>query len=69
MKRRKDGGLKIGAGDDWLEILALAWCIQRFWQIVGMILKSARICLGMGIERWAMLKYGIPDLKVLMKQI
>ena len=61
---RKDGGLKIGAGDDWLEILGCGMVHPN-------VLKNCDIdpdeyqgfAAGMGVDRLAMLKYGIPDLR------
>ncbi len=58
------GGLKIGAGGDWLEILGCGMVHPK-------VLKNCNIdpaiyqgfAFGMGIERIAMLKYGIPDLR------
>jgi phenylalanyl-tRNA synthetase alpha chain len=61
---REGGGLKIGAGGDWLEILGCGMVHPK-------VLKNCNIdpdiyqgfAFGMGIERIAMLKYGIPDLR------
>jgi phenylalanyl-tRNA synthetase alpha chain len=61
---RKDGELKIGAGDDWLEILGCGMVNPRVLEMCG--IDSARyqgFAFGMGTERIAMLKYGIPDLR------
>ncbi|MBL4807876.1 MAG: phenylalanine--tRNA ligase subunit alpha [Rhodobacteraceae bacterium] len=60
----KGGQLKIGEGDDWMEILGSGMVHPH-------VLKSAGIdptqyqgfAFGMGIDRLAMLKYGIPDLR------
>lgn len=61
---RKGGTLKIGAGDDWLEILG---CGMVHPKVLAMCdIDPARyqgFAFGMGIERIAMLKYGIPDLR------
>lgn len=62
-KRSKDQ-LTIGDGEDWLEIMGAG-------MIHPNVLKSVNIndqewqgfAFGMGIERLAMLKYGIPDLR------
>ncbi len=60
----KDGQVKIGQGDSWLEILGS-----------GMVHPNVHPCrwarsrplsgfaFGMGLDRIAMLKYGIPDLR------
>jgi phenylalanyl-tRNA synthetase alpha chain len=61
---REGGGLKIGGGDDWLEILGCGMVNPR-------VLENCKIdpdeyqgfAFGMGLERIAMLKYGIPDLR------
>ena len=58
------GSLKIGEGDDWLEILGSGMVHPK-------VLKNGGIdpaewqgfAFGMGIDRIAMLKYGIPDLR------
>ncbi|MEM1373218.1 MAG: phenylalanine--tRNA ligase subunit alpha [Pseudomonadota bacterium] len=58
------GTLKIGEGDDWLEILGSGMVHPK-------VLKNGGIdpaewqgfAFGMGIDRIAMLKYGIPDLR------
>jgi phenylalanyl-tRNA synthetase alpha chain len=62
---RAGGELKIGAGGDWLEILGSG-------MVHPQVLKNCDIdpagyqgfAFGMGIERVAMLKYGIPDLRI-----
>jgi len=61
---RKGGELKIGAGDDWLEILGCGMVHPKVLENCG--IDSTRYqgyAFGMGIERIAMLKYGIPDLR------
>src|SRR5512146_98227 len=61
---REGGGLKIGAGADWLEILGCGMVHPKVLANCG--LDSAEyqgFAFGMGIERIAMLKYGIPDLR------
>ena len=61
---RKDGRLKIGAGDDWLEILGCGMVHPKVLDNCG--IDPARYqgyAFGMGVERIAMLKYGIPDLR------
>ncbi len=62
--RRVKGGLEIGAGDDWLEILGSGMGHPRVIENCG--LDSSQVqgfAFGMGIERLAMLKFGIPDLR------
>jgi phenylalanyl-tRNA synthetase alpha chain len=61
---REGGGLKIGRGGGWLEILGCGMVHPK-------VLANCRIdpsqyqgfAFGVGIERIAMLKYGIPDLR------
>ena len=61
---RKDGGLKIGAGDDWLEILGSGMVHPTVLANCGYDPEVVQgFAFGMGIERLAMLKYGIPDLR------
>ncbi|PVA10131.1 phenylalanine--tRNA ligase subunit alpha [Pelagivirga sediminicola] len=58
------GTLKVGEGDDWLEILGSGMVHPK-------VLEASKIdpsawqgfAFGMGIDRIAMLKYGIPDLR------
>ncbi|MBM3571736.1 MAG: phenylalanine--tRNA ligase subunit alpha [Alphaproteobacteria bacterium] len=61
---RAGGELKIGAGGDWLEILGCGMVHPKVLANCG--IDPARyqgFAFGMGIERIAMLKYGIPDLR------
>ena len=61
---RAGGELKIGQGEDWLEILGCGMVHPKVLEMCG--IDSARyqgFAFGMGIERIAMLKYGIPDLR------
>ena len=59
-----DGQLRVGEGDDWMEVLGSGMVHPH-------VLRSAGIdpdqwqgfAFGMGIDRMAMLKYGIPDLR------
>ena len=61
---RAGGELKIGAGDDRLEILGCGMVHPRVLQNCGIDpAKYQGFAFGMGIERIAMLKYGIPDLR------
>ena len=61
---RDGGGLKIGAGDDWLEILGSGMVNPRVLENCGYDPEKYQgFAFGMGIERIAMLKYGIPDLR------
>ncbi|MCK6452209.1 MAG: phenylalanine--tRNA ligase subunit alpha [Alphaproteobacteria bacterium] len=61
---RKGGELKIGAGDDWLEILGCGMVHPKVLQYCNLNPAEYQgFAFGMGIERVAMLKYGIPDLR------
>lgn len=61
---REGGGLKIGAGDDWLEILGSGMVHPKVLANCGYDPENVQgFAFGMGVERLAMLKYGIPDLR------
>lgn len=61
---RSDGELVIGAGDDWLEILGCGMVHPNVLRMSGLDPDEYQgFAFGMGIERMAMLKYGIPDLR------
>jgi phenylalanyl-tRNA synthetase alpha chain len=61
---REGGGLKIGAGGDWLEILGSGMVHPKVLVNCGLDPAEYQgFAFGMGIERIAMLKYGIPDLR------
>ena len=61
---REGGEFKIGAGDDWLEILGCGMVHPKVLENCGIdSSKYQGFAFGMGIERIAMLKYGIPDLR------
>ena len=56
--------LKIGEGDDWLEILGSGMVHPNVIAAGGLDPdKIQGFAFGMGIDRIAMLKYGIPDLR------
>lgn len=60
----RDGELKIGEGDDWLEILGSGMVHPNVLRNGGIDPdKYQGFAFGMGIDRVAMLKYGIPDLR------
>lgn len=58
------GTLKVGEGDDWLEILGSGMVHPKVL-MAGNIDPAAwqGFAFGVGIDRIAMLKYGIPDLR------
>lgn len=61
---KKDGRLTIGAGDDWLEILGCGMVHPQVLTYCGIDAKQHQgFAFGLGLERIAMLKYGIADLR------
>ena len=61
---REGGVLRIGKGADWMEILGCGMVNPRVLDMSGV--DSTRyqgFAFGLGVERSAMLKYGIPDLR------
>jgi phenylalanyl-tRNA synthetase alpha chain len=61
---RRGGELQIGAGGDWLEILGSGMVHPKVLANCGIDPAQYQgFAFGMGIERVAMLKYGIPDLR------
>jgi len=61
---RTGGELKIGNGGDWLEILGSGMVHPQVLRNCGIDPGEYQgFAFGMGIERVAMLKYGIPDLR------
>jgi phenylalanyl-tRNA synthetase alpha chain len=61
---REGGVLRIGEGADWMEILGCGMVNPRVLDMSGV--DSTRyqgFAFGLGVERSAMLKYGIPDLR------
>ncbi len=58
------GQLKIGEGDGWLEILGSGMVHPKVLSAAGVDPAQWQgFAFGMGIDRIAMLKYGIPDLR------
>ncbi|WP_145104786.1 phenylalanine--tRNA ligase subunit alpha [Cereibacter sediminicola] len=58
------GQLKIGEGDGWLEILGSGMVHPKVLAAAGVNPDEWQgFAFGMGIDRIAMLKYGIPDLR------
>lgn len=61
---REGGQLKIGTGDKWLEILGSGMVHPNVIRAGGMDPDKVQgWAFGMGLDRIAMLKYGIPDLR------
>tara|TARA_B100001123_G_scaffold431178_1_gene552277 strand:- start:86 stop:1027 length:942 start_codon:yes stop_codon:yes gene_type:complete len=62
--RKKDDVLKIGEGDQWLEILGCGMVNPRVLENCNIDTnKYQGFAFGMGIERLSMLKYGITDMR------
>ena len=58
------GTVKVGEGDDWLEVLGSGMVHPKVLQAGGIDPAEWQgFAFGMGIDRIAMLKYGIPDLR------
>ena len=58
------GKITLGNGDNWLEILGCGMVHPNVFKMVGLEQKQlSGFAFGMGIERLAMLKYGMPDLR------
>ena len=59
-----DGQLRIGEGDGWMEVLGSGMVHPKVLQAGGIDPAHWQgFAFGMGIDRIAMLKYGIPDLR------
>jgi phenylalanyl-tRNA synthetase alpha chain len=62
--RRDKGEIHFGEGDDWLEILGCGMVHPKVLQNCGLDPDVYQgFAWGMGIDRIAMLKYGMPDLR------
>ncbi|MGI8525024.1 MAG: phenylalanine--tRNA ligase subunit alpha [Pseudolabrys sp.] len=62
--RRDQGEVRFGEGDDWLEILGCGMVHPNVLRNCGLDPDSVQgFAWGMGIDRIAMLKYGMPDLR------
>jgi len=58
------GQLKVGEGDDWMEILGSGMVHPKVLEAGGIDPAQWQgFAFGIGIDRLAMLKYGIPDLR------
>ncbi|HEY5794660.1 MAG TPA: phenylalanine--tRNA ligase subunit alpha [Bosea sp. (in: a-proteobacteria)] len=61
---RKGGEIRFGEGDDWLEILGCGMVHPNVLKNCGLDPEVYQgFAWGMGIDRIAMLKYGMPDLR------
>ena len=62
--------LKVGAGNDWLEILGCGMVHPNVLKAGGIDPDEYQgFAFGVGIDRLAMLKYGIPDLRTFFENI
>ena len=62
--RRSKDEIIVGEGDDWLEVLGCGMVHPNVLAAVGLDPAEWQgFAFGMGIDRLAMLKYGIPDLR------
>jgi len=60
----ESGALKVGEGDDWMEILGSGMVHPNVLRAGGIDPNEWQgFAFGIGIDRMAMLKYGIPDLR------
>jgi phenylalanyl-tRNA synthetase alpha chain len=61
---RSGGQIRIGAGEDWLEILGSGMVHPNVLRNCGIDPEKYQgYAFGMGVDRLAMLKYGMPDLR------
>ena len=62
--RRDKGEIRFGEGEDWLEILGCGMVHPNVLRACGIDPDEYQgFAWGMGIDRIAMLKYGMPDLR------
>jgi phenylalanyl-tRNA synthetase alpha chain len=62
--RRERGEIRFGEGEDWLEILGCGMVHPNVLKNCGLDPEKFQgFAWGMGIDRIAMLKYGMPDLR------
>ena len=62
--KRVGNEIRIGEGDDWLEILGCGMVHPNVIRFAGLDPDEFQgFAFGMGIDRIAMLKYGMPDLR------
>jgi phenylalanyl-tRNA synthetase alpha chain len=61
---RSGGALKIGEGKDWLEIGGSGMVHPRVLEMCGIDPNRYQgFAFGLGLDRMAMLKYGVPDIR------
>jgi phenylalanyl-tRNA synthetase alpha chain len=62
------GTVKVGEGDGWLEVLGSGMMHPKVLQAGGIDPDVYQgFAFGMGIDRIAMLKYGVPDLRAMFE--
>ena len=62
---KKDDSLEIGKNKDWLEVLGCGMVNTKVLENCGIDSKKYKgFAFGLGVERFAMLKYGINDLRM-----
>lgn len=62
--KKSDGKIILGEGDEWIEILGAGMLHPNVFKNVGIDTdKYTGFAFGFGIERMAMLKYGIRDIR------
>ncbi len=63
--KKLENDLKIGVGEDWLEVLGCGVVNPKVLKNCNInTSKYSGFAFGLGVERFAMLKYGIPDLRM-----
>ena len=61
---RSGGQIRVGSGDDWLEVVGCGMVHPRVLRACGVDPDAWQgFAFGFGIDRLGMLKYGIPDLR------
>jgi phenylalanyl-tRNA synthetase alpha chain len=65
VRYERDGAsIKIGSGEDWMEILGCGMVHPNVLKSCGLDPEVYQgFAFGMGVDRLAMLKYGMPDLR------
>lgn len=62
---RRDGRLILGQGEDWMEVMGCGMVHPHVLQNCHITEPAQGFAFGMGLERLAMLKYGIEDIRLL----
>ena len=66
--RRDKGEMRFGEGEDWMEILGCGMVHPNVLRNCGLDPDEYQgFAWGMGIDRIAMLKYGMPDLRAVLR--